>query len=380
MRSVPHTYRFAHLAVVSDLPLPELAADPPAATPSGPDHADAARAAKPAVGLGARAATSADPAGDDVVERSDPAGPTLRIALDDGSVDWDAPSRPAFTDHDADPDELLVTRRADGWGFTFRDVVQAVLDDAATTLVVAPGPSAPDDSVRHVVLDQLVPYAVDRRGDIALHAAAVDVDGVALGFLGPSGMGKSTLATALGLGGHGVLTDDCLVLTAGPIQHAAPTEPVDDEGLDDGGRPVVRAWPTYPGLRLWPTSVALAEQHGPVAQAPMAHYTSKVRAVPGTLRFADGPVPLGGLLVIDNPPDDDPDAVAVVELTGGAAVAALMASAFVLTNGSADKAATFERLAALADAVPVGRLFVPDDLARLGDVADTARSWLATHR
>ena len=54
-------------------------------------------------------------------------------------------------------------------------------------------------------------------GDCVLHASAVEVDGAAVAFLGPSGMGKSTLVTLCCAAGAPLVTDDVLRLdTSGP--------------------------------------------------------------------------------------------------------------------------------------------------------------------
>ncbi len=53
-------------------------------------------------------------------------------------------------------------------------------------------------------------FQLYRRGLIVLHASAVDLGGVALAFVGPSGGGKSTMATLLCADGATLVTDDVL--------------------------------------------------------------------------------------------------------------------------------------------------------------------------
>jgi hypothetical protein len=55
-------------------------------------------------------------------------------------------------------------------------------------------------------------FALLRRCEEPLHATAVVVDGQAIGFLGDSGYGKSSLAAAFVAAGYRLLTDDLLVL------------------------------------------------------------------------------------------------------------------------------------------------------------------------
>lgn len=54
------------------------------------------------------------------------------------------------------------------------------------------------------------------REQVALHASAVEVDGSAIGFMGHSGMGKTTLATLMCADGARVVTDDVLPILPGP--------------------------------------------------------------------------------------------------------------------------------------------------------------------
>jgi hypothetical protein len=78
-----------------------------------------------------------------------------------------------------------------------------------------------------------------QRSALALHAAAIVVDGRAIAFAGPSGAGKSTLAALHGLAGGDVLTDDLCVL-----------------GQDPSGAPVVHRGPQR--IKLWADSARLA--------------------------------------------------------------------------------------------------------------------------
>jgi hypothetical protein len=72
---------------------------------------------------------------------------------------------------------------------------------------------------------QVLPLASVLRGFELLHASAVSLNGAGIAFAGPSGTGKTTLATRLVLRGSGFLTDDALALERGtenPIAHPGP--------------------------------------------------------------------------------------------------------------------------------------------------------------
>ncbi len=68
------------------------------------------------------------------------------------------------------------------------------------------------DTIRHLLLDQVMPALASEHSLIGLHASAVVVDGQGIAFAGPASRGKSTLAASFALDGHAVVTDDCLML------------------------------------------------------------------------------------------------------------------------------------------------------------------------
>ncbi|WP_250447388.1 hypothetical protein [Actinotalea sp. C106] len=61
----------------------------------------------------------------------------------------------------------------------------------------------------------MLAFQLYRRGRAVLHASAVEVDGRALAFVGPSGGGKSTMATLMCAGGASLVTDDVLCVEPG---------------------------------------------------------------------------------------------------------------------------------------------------------------------
>jgi hypothetical protein len=73
-----------------------------------------------------------------------------------------------------------------------------------------------------------------QRGLLPMHASAVDVGGKAVVLVGPSGVGKSTLASALSRKGGGVMADDISI-------------------VDPGGQPSVQGGATR--LRLLPDAL-----------------------------------------------------------------------------------------------------------------------------
>lgn len=87
-------------------------------------------------------------------------------------------------------------------------------------------------SAAALLLDNVLPRALSLGGRLVLHASGVVMNGVAVGFVGDSGVGKSTIAAGLAARGHAHLTDDALLVR----ERAHGWEAV----------------PSYPTSRLWP--------------------------------------------------------------------------------------------------------------------------------
>jgi hypothetical protein len=144
-----------------------------------------------------------------------------------------------------------------------------------------PQPGCTLETVRHLLLDQVLPRVLALRGQLVVHAGAVRVDDRAIAFLGESGHGKSTLTAGLDLAGFSAISDDGLVVRR------------------RGDRVVAVA--TYPSLRLWPDALDGVYVARPET-APMAHYSSKLRvANRGTEGAPDEPPLLSALYVLGPP-------------------------------------------------------------------------------
>lgn len=119
-----------------------------------------------------------------------------------------------------------------------------------------PSPNTPIETIRHLLLDQVLPRCLAHQGMLMLHASAVAIEHGVVLFLGSTGEGKSTLAGYFHQSGAQAISDDCVRI------------------LDDQG--TVKVIPSYGGLRLWQDARQFLF---PAVQdtAPMAHYSSKQR-------------------------------------------------------------------------------------------------------
>jgi len=134
-----------------------------------------------------------------------------------------------------------------------------------------PAPETDAATLRHLLLDQVLPRVLAHRESLVLHSGAVIVDGRAVAFFADTGGGKSTLVGSFHAAGYPLLTDDSLVITV------------------EGGVP--RARPTYPGLRLSPPAAAALfpslSSGGPMAQYSKQDWTALgEEGPPGPLELA----------------------------------------------------------------------------------------------
>ena len=221
-------------------------------------------------------------------------------------------------------------------------ILQACID--GTSISVCAEPTADGACVRHSLLNQVLPRALDGAGELMLHAAAVADSGKpALLLLGDTCYGKSTLGAAFARGGAHLLGDDGV-------------------RLDVGGA-VIRAMPTYPSLRLRPDSHAALQGSTLTASPP-----------PDVDGEASG-VAVGAIVVL-GAPGADAD-VSVNRLAPGTALMALVQNSFALDPTDLTRAQ--QRLAQAARvlaAVAVYRMGYPREYACLPEVIVRLRGLL----
>ena len=181
---------------------------------------------------------------------------TIQAGVDVNSI----PEQPSWFHHWETPEgavSISCAKLSDSYLLRFPKLVDFVISISFDTVTYFPQVEIPAETIRHLLLDQVIPRILGQRGQLILHAAAVVMpEGHAIAFLGDSGKGKSTLASSFYHNGARLITDDCLLL----------------EEID--GQVVVI--PNYYGLRLFNDSVnaIFGEQPG---NSPVAHYTTKKR-------------------------------------------------------------------------------------------------------
>ena len=93
------------------------------------------------------------------------------------------------------------------------------------------------DIARLVLIESPVWRLATWRGMVALHAAALHIDGAGVVLRGAPGAGKSTLSAAALAAGHGVLADEVTWWDPAPASNGGARAPGPGPGLESGSRP-----------------------------------------------------------------------------------------------------------------------------------------------
>jgi hypothetical protein len=190
-----------------------------------------------------------------------------------------------------------------------------------------------------------VPAALcfSRRGDLPLHASAVEVGGRALVFCGPGRFGKTTLAAAFLRAGHRVLSEDLVCSRPGAEPTVVP------------GPATVRVRPDV-YARLGP--IAGTEV---VATDPDRVHLALVEE----LRGSGDPVPLAGVVILRRGLPD----IELYRVEPDRFLAELFTVSFNLPT-DAERVRAFSGVADLAGSVPLWLLDRPLEFDTLGRVVD----------
>lgn len=233
--------------------------------------------------------------------------------------------------------EPFYTLHRDGDAWVLDVAVLGILariEEDLRTVTVSPGPDG-DALAGIVAVGAILGLLLDLRGDTALHASAVEIDGAAVAFVGPSGAGKSTLAALTSAAGAGLITDDLLRVE-----------------LRDGAGAICHRG--APALRLRQHAVQVADEPRVVEAVQTADRRLAVRLPPASsaelpLRAIVVPALMRGATE-----------VAVEPLRDSRAVAALVgAGRFAGWRTRDGLTSQFDRAARLAQHVTVARVVVP---------------------
>ena len=248
---------------------------------------------------------------------------------------------------------LACAKMEQGYLLRFNDLADFSMDSNGSEIICMPRPGIPEDTIQHLLLDQVLPLVVNLRGGEALHASAVLTSQGVVAFAGPAGSGKSTVAGSLVKEGFPFVSDDCLTLSK--------------KGLD------IYAIPAYPGLRLWDDAQEhLFGENGKIKS--VAHYTRKLRVdiEEKPESYSTEPKPLRRLYDIVNSPEMDERSDIVIEkLSARDSFMALVRCAFRLDITDRQMLTRqFQFLKRVASAVSIRRLSFRKDFQLLSAVRE----------
>ncbi|HEX8253085.1 MAG TPA: hypothetical protein VF846_08070 [Thermoanaerobaculia bacterium] len=236
--------------------------------------------------------------------------------------------------------------------FTYRDGMRFRLEGNGSRITAAWDPPATAADMATYLLGPVLAFVLRLRGNLVLHASAVDCDGRALLLCGTSGAGKSTTAAAFLNSGANAITDDVsAIVWRGAVPHVEPG---------------------YPRVRLWSDSAA--GLYGDAETLPRLSETWEKRFVDARGRFVRDAVPIGAIAVLAG---REPGPPRIRRLSGHeAAMSLLVRTSAVHLADEATQGNELSRIATLAAAVPVFAVSLGDDLAALSTSVNALRELL----
>ncbi len=236
----------------------------------------------------------------------------IEAGVDEDSI----PKQPAWFHHWETPEgdvSISCAKLHDFYLLRFPELVDFVVSLPGDTVTYFPQAEVPPESIRHLLLDQVIPRILGQKGQLILHAAAVMMaEGQAIAFLGDSGWGKSTIASSFYKHGARLITDDCLLVETGANS--------------------IYCTPNYYGLRLFNDS-AKAIFSKQYSFSDVSHYSQKKRVVLCGDEVKDTPsqVKLDAIFLLSDPTQQIlPKKVTIKPVRGASEMMELIKQMFVL--------------------------------------------------
>lgn len=201
--------------------------------------------------------------------------------------------------------------------------------DPAAGRVVVDRDDGDAELLEHRIASSALCVLLALRGDLVLHASAVEVDGRAVLFCGPTQRGKSTLARALGEAGYRLLGEDGIAIELG------------------GKRPIA-----FPGAR------------GVRSRRRDEQGRNRTELVNDPGGGAPPPCPVAAVILLG----ERGETLSVERLEAARALA-LLTPNLVHSGGRGAIGAAFANLATLLGTVPAFTASLPDDLDLLSESA-----------
>jgi len=216
------------------------------------------------------------------------------------------------------------------------------------------------ESVRHLLINQVIPRVISHNGRIVLHASAVSIKQSTIAFLGDSGWGKSTIAAFFHTQGYPLLTDDSLLI-----------EQKNNE---------IVGLPSYIGARLWADSIgAVTNEYHDFHDLP-CNFSKKQMIFQRNSITDNNDLPIRAFFIL-NPPNQSitVDKITIEAILGARAITEILKHSFSLDM--TDKNSISKKFNNIGEIVSSGvivyQLHYPYDHALLGNVCDVVIKALA---
>jgi len=246
-------------------------------------------------------------------------------------------------------ESLALAKTANGFLLRFRALADFSINNVGDWIGVWPASVTTSETIRHLLLDQVLPRVLALRHWIVFHASAVRVGDRAIAFTGETGSGKSTLVASFRIAGYPLLSDDSLVVTP--------------------GNGAALALPTYQSLRLWPETISAIFAELPRLEC-MAHYSSKQRVLlDPTAEIRQQQLPLAALYVLAPEKEGEPPEISSTRLSPRDACLAIIHNTFQFDLTDCGRAADLlAKAGKIAQHLPTFRLTLARDYTCLPDV------------
>ncbi len=264
--------------------------------------------------------------------------PFLDIPETEGAAD-------VTIDYGTVPDDLPgatikgVRYQAGGGEFLLRvDNVARYYVANGATIIVEPHPGGADHEILLFLMGSAMGALLHQRKVLPLHGSAVSQDGSGIIFLGPSAIGKSTLAAGFQKQGYALLADDVCAVTA-----------------QNGDTP--RIIPGFPRLKLWRDALEKLEENKRGLNRVRLDETFEKYFLPFQQPQSD-PVPVGAVFLLKT---TNTDTLALSELKGNEKIDPLITNTYRarFLKGMGDKREHFRLCAAVAGKASVFQVTRP---------------------
>lgn len=239
------------------------------------------------------------------------------------------------------PDGATYVRWEDWFHFLIesdgRRIAHALLSPART------------ESFHAYLLSQALSFALIRIGREPLHASCIAIEDKAVAFMGPSGLGKSTLTACFLKAGAKLLTDDLLVMSP-------------ETGLAEPGPHRIKLFPEVAEQLIESATIGVS-----------INPASTKRIIPlAAEKCCAHPVPVAALYALRTPTDEESDTSARIErLSARDAFLELLRGTFNSRIRTPQRLKQqFASYSHLARKVPVKRLTYTRELSNIFDVRD----------